>query len=104
MTRWSLSVPDHTDRLVRVFLARAGMKKGDLSTFVGEAVHAEVLRRSARQLQQRDPDLGDEDAMELAKSLAALEMGLDDMREGRAQSAKEAIREIAAELGVDLDR
>ena len=104
MTRWSLSVPDRTDRLVRVFLARTGMKKGDLSTFVGEAVHAEVLRRSARQLQERDPDLRDEEAMELARSLAALEMGLEDMREGRSQSAKEAIREIAAELGIDLDR
>jgi len=104
MTRWSLSIPNSTDRLVRVFLARAGMKKGDLSTFVGEAVHAEVLRRSARQLQERDHDLGDHEAMELATSLAALEIGLDDMRDGRSQSAKEAIREIAAELGVSLDR
>lgn len=104
MTRWSLSVPDKTDRLVRVFLARAGMKKGDLSAFVGEAVHAEVLRRSARQLQERDPRLADEEAMDLAKSLASLEMGLDDMREGRSQPAKEAIRDIAAELGVDLDQ
>ena len=104
MTRWSLSIPDSTDRLVRVFLARAGMKKGDLSAFVGEAVHAEVLRRSARQLQVRDPRLDDEQAMDLAKSLASLEMGLEDMRDGRSQPAKEAIREIAAELGIDIDR
>jgi hypothetical protein len=104
MARWSLSVPKRSDHLVRVFLARAGMKKGDLSTFVGEAVYAEVLRRSASQLQQRDPDLGDAAAIELAESLAALETGLDDIREGRSQPAKEALREIASDLGVDLDR
>jgi len=104
MTRWSLSVPDSTDRLVRVFLARAGMKKGDLSTFVGEAVHAEVLRQTARQLQARDPSLDDDQAMELAENLASLEIGLEDMRAGRSQPAREAIGDIAAELGVDLDR
>lgn len=104
MTRWSLSVPDSTDRLVRVFLARTGMKKGDLSTFVEEAVEAEVLRRSARQLQQRDPELGREAALELAESLAALELGMDDVRAGRGQPAREALREIAAELGIKLGR
>ena len=104
MTRWSLSVPDSTDRLVRVFLARTGMKKGDLSTFVEEAVQAEVLRRSALQLQEREPELNDDAAMELAKSLAAIELGIDDVRAGRGQPAKRALREIADELGIKLDR
>ena len=102
MTRWSLSVPESTDRLVRVFLARTGMKKGDLSTFVEEAVQAEVLRRSARQLQERDPELGDDEAMELAKNLAALELGMDDVRAGRGQPARQALKEIADELGIKL--
>jgi hypothetical protein len=102
MTRWSLSVPESTDRLVRVFLARTGMKKGDLSTFVEEAVQAEVLRRSARQLQRRDPELGEEEAMELAKTLAALELGMDDVRAGRGQPARLALKEIADELGIKL--
>ena len=31
MTRWNLSIQDETDRKVRVFLARTGFKKGDLS-------------------------------------------------------------------------
>ena len=104
MTRWSLSVPDSTDRLVRVFLAHTGMKKGDLSTFVEEAVQAEVLRRSAGQLQERDQELGDEEAMELAKSLAALELGMDDVRAGRGQPARQALKEIADELGIKLGR
>ena len=104
MTRWSLSVADSTDRLVRVFLARTGMKKGDLSAFVDEAVQTEVLRRSAQQLQQRDPKLSHEEAMELAENLAALELGMDDVRAGRGQPAREALREIADELGVKLRR
>lgn len=104
MTRWSLSVPESTDRLVRVFLARTGMKKGDLSTFVEEAVQAEVLRRSAKQLQERDPNLDHEEALELAENLAALELGMDDVRAGRGQPAKQALLEIAEELGIKLGR
>jgi len=102
MTRWSLSVPESTDRLVRVFLARTGMKKGDLSTFVEEAVQAEVLRRSAKQLQELHADLGDEEALELAENLGALELGMDDVRAGRGQPAKQALQEIADELGIKL--
>ncbi len=104
MTRWHLSVPERTDRMVRVFLARTGMKKGDLSSFVGEAVQAEVLRRSARQLQERAPELDDDEAMALAENLAAIELGIDDVRAGRGQPVKEALREIADELGLKLDR
>jgi len=104
MTRWSLSVNDSTDRLVRVFLARTGMKKGDLSAFVEQAVQAEVMRRSAQQLQERDPELGPEEALRLAENLAALELGMDDVRAGRGQPMKQALREIAEELGVKLPR
>jgi len=104
MTRWSLSIPDRTDRMVRVFLARTGMKKGDLSAFVDEAVQAEVIRRSAQQLRERDPELSDEQAMDLAKNLAAIENGMDDVRAGRGQPARQALRQIADELGVKLSR
>ena len=41
MTRGNLSIQDDTDRLVRVFLARAGLKKGDLSAFVEAACRRE---------------------------------------------------------------
>lgn len=36
--RWSIAVPEDTDRALRTFLARTGGKKGDLSRFVDEAV------------------------------------------------------------------
>ena len=100
MTRWNISVSPSTDRLVRVFLARSGMKKGDLSAFVDEAVRAEVLRRSAARLRERDPALSDTEAAELASSLAAIEQGLDEMRAGKGRPAAKALREIAESLGV----
>ena len=38
MTRWSLSIPEETDRAVRRFLARTGGGNGGLSRLVDEAV------------------------------------------------------------------
>jgi len=42
------------------------MKKGDLSRFVSEAVSREVLRKTLRDVQERNSDLTEEEAMELA--------------------------------------
>ena len=36
--RWSVVVPVDTDRALRLYLARTGGKKGDLSRFVDNAV------------------------------------------------------------------
>jgi len=36
--RWTISVPKETDISLRTYLAQAGMRKGDLSGFVAEAV------------------------------------------------------------------
>ena len=66
MTRWNLSIQDETDRKVRVFLARRGLKKGDLSTFVDDSVRGEVLRRTVLQVHEQNADLSAEEAMELA--------------------------------------
>ena len=41
---------------------------------------------------------------ELMDNLAALDRGMEDVRAGRGQDMKEALREIAAELGLKLDR
>lgn len=43
--RWSLVVSKDTDVAVRIFLAQRGMRKGDLSKFVEEAVRWRVLDR-----------------------------------------------------------
>lgn len=65
-TRWSLKIPEATDRSVRGFLARRGMKKGDLSKFVDDAVRREVLRQTIREIQKQNEDLTPEEAQELA--------------------------------------
>ncbi|MBL8725500.1 MAG: hypothetical protein JNK49_15770 [Planctomycetes bacterium] len=71
MTRWNLTIPDETDRLVRVFLARLGMKKGDLSAFVVDACRREVLRRTVAQVQGQNADLSPAEAMRLAEAAVA---------------------------------
>jgi len=45
--RWSLKVSRETDAALRVYLGRAGSRKGDLSRFVQEAVR-QSLRIAAR--------------------------------------------------------
>jgi hypothetical protein len=71
MTRWNLSISEKTDRMVRSHLARVGLKKGDLSKFVDDAVRAEVLRRTVKEVQAQNADLGAEQAMELANEAVA---------------------------------
>ena len=71
MTRWNLLIRDETDRKVRLFLARTGFKKGDLSSFVEDAVRGEVLRRTVVQVHEQNADLSAEEAMELANEAVA---------------------------------
>ena len=66
MTRWNRSIPDEADRLIRVFLARTGLKKGDLSAFVADACREVVLRRTVAEIRARNEDLTAEEAMRLA--------------------------------------
>ena len=57
MTRWNLSISEETDRMVRMFLARNGGKKGDLSRFVDEAVRRRVFDLTVSQVKERHADL-----------------------------------------------
>lgn len=44
------------------------------------------------------------DKAELAESLAMIDRSMEDLSEGRTQAAKPALRRIADELGLSLDR
>lgn len=46
--RWTVKVSRDTDISVRTLLARRGMKKGDLSKFIEEAVRGHVLEEAVR--------------------------------------------------------
>lgn len=56
MTRWTLSIPDETDRTVRTYLARTGLKKGDLSKFVNTAVRRQVFALVVQDVKRRNAD------------------------------------------------
>ena len=58
--RWSIKVSRETDLSLRTFLGSQGMKKGDLSKFIEEAVRWRLFHRSVQDIKARnagsDPD------------------------------------------------
>ena len=58
--RWNIKVSKETDLALRAFLGARGMKKGDLSTFIEEAVRWRVFHRTIQGIKTRnagaDPD------------------------------------------------
>ena len=57
--RWSLSVSPETDASLREYLGAQGMKKGDLSRFVEEAVRWRMLDATVQGIKQRNADQSD---------------------------------------------
>ena len=57
--RWSLSISPETDASLREYLGAQGMKKGDLSRFVEEAVRWRMLDATAQGIKQRNADRSD---------------------------------------------
>ena len=56
-TRWTVSVSKETDIAVRSYLAQRGMKKGDLSKFIEEAVKWRVLDQTVAEARSKFADL-----------------------------------------------
>ena len=56
-TRWTVSVSKETDIAVRSFLAQRGLKKGDLSKFIEEAVRWRVLDQTISEVRSKFADL-----------------------------------------------
>lgn len=75
--RWTIKVSKETDLSLRSFLGAQGMKKGDLSRFVEEAVRWRVLDQTVQGIKERNRDLSPEE----------LEAAIDD-----------AVREVQAEM------
>jgi len=57
ITRWTVSVSRDTDIAVRTFLAQRGMKKGDLSKFIEDAVKWRVLDQTMAEARGKFADL-----------------------------------------------
>src|ERR1700723_1051607 len=56
-TRWTVCVSRDTDIAVRSFLAQRGMKKGDLSKFIEEAVKWRVLAQTVAEARGNFADM-----------------------------------------------
>ncbi len=56
-TRWTVSVSKETDVAVRSLLASRGMKKGDLSKFIEDAVKWRVFDQTVADARERFADL-----------------------------------------------
>ena len=65
MVRWSIIVPEETDRTVRAFLARNDGKRGDLSRFVNEAVLRHVFDLTVQQVKDRNAEHDQQEILEL---------------------------------------
>jgi len=60
-TRWTVSVSRDTDITVRSFLAQRGMKKGDLSKFIEEAVKWRVFDQTLAEARSKFADMPPEE-------------------------------------------
>ena len=57
--RWTIKVSKGTDISLRSYLAQHGMKKGDLSKFVEEAVRWRVLDKTVAEVRERNASVTD---------------------------------------------
>jgi hypothetical protein len=54
--RWNIKVSKETDLTLRTFLGSHGMKKGDLSKFIEQAVRSHVFHRTIQDIKARNAD------------------------------------------------
>lgn len=73
--RWSLTVSPEVDASLREYLGAQGMKKGDLSRFVEEAVRWRLFDQAVQSVKARHAD-ADQDALQ-----ALIDEALDAVRQ-----------------------
>ena len=71
--RWNIKVSKETDLTLRTFLGSQGMKKGDLSKFIEQAVRAHVFHRIVQDIKARNADT-DPDEMQALIDEAVLQV------------------------------
>ncbi|HTV82813.1 MAG TPA: ribbon-helix-helix domain-containing protein [Acidobacteriaceae bacterium] len=63
--RWNLKVSRETDLSLRTFLGARGMKKGDLSKFVEEAVRRRIFGLTVQEIKARNASANPEELQRL---------------------------------------
>jgi hypothetical protein len=84
--RWSIKVSKETDLSLRTFLGSQGMKKGDLSKFIEEAVRWRLFHRSVQDIKARNAG-SDPDELQAAIDEAVREVRAKRRRNARADKA-----------------
>ena len=70
--RWSIVVPEETDRALRSYLARRGTKKGDISRFVKDAVQARLFELTVKDVKDGNRQFAQDDILQaIDEALAA---------------------------------
>jgi len=69
--RWNIKVSKETDLTLRTFLGSQGMKKGDLSKFVEDAVRWRVLQRTIQDIWERNADADPEEVQRMVDETVA---------------------------------
>ncbi len=79
--RWTLTVSKETDIALRTYLAQRGLKKGDLSRFVEDAVRWQVFQRTVKEARARNA------GMPAKEVTAAIDEALASVRAERFRPA-----------------
>lgn len=74
VVRWTIKFSKETDLSLRTYLGAQGMKKGDLSRFVEDAVRWRILDETVQAVKDRNEDLSPE------KLEAEIELAVRDVR------------------------
>ena len=85
-TRWTVTVSKDTDIAVRSLLAQRGLKKGDLSRFIEEAVKWRVFDQTLAETRVEFDDLAPEALQDLINE--ATEAVRNETREMLARASK----------------
>ena len=70
-TRWTIVVDKATDINVRTRLAERGMKKGDLSKYVKEAVNRDLFMQTVAEVREGFADMSADDIEQLVEEAVA---------------------------------
>jgi len=82
--RWNLKVSRETDLTLRTFLGAQGMKKGDLSKFIEEAVRWRVFHRTVQDIRSRNADVDPQEVQKIVDD-AVREVRQESHRKGKAR-------------------
>jgi ribbon-helix-helix protein len=84
--RWSVKVSKETDLALRTFLGARGMKKGDLSKFIEEAVRWRVFHAIVQDIKTRNSDSNPDELQSLIDDAVRM-VRAERRAEGKADKA-----------------